>query len=118
MVPVAAIAAASEAEQGHELPRPATGVRIVVIKRTQELELQKKYLKEGVIPACGVVRDGQAFVARAPYSSSGMPEGMCKAAWDQMLENVRFVDGGSVDRLVVCCTDGYRPVFFLLERMV
>ena len=57
-------------------------------------ELQKKYLKEGVIPACGVVRDGQQFVAVPPYSD--LPAGMCRSAWDHMLESVRFVDGGSV----------------------
>ncbi len=98
------------------MPTPTTGVRITVLKRTQELELQKKYVEGGVIPVCDVVNDGQQFIARAPYTAT--PEGMCRSAWDAMSGGVKFVDGGSLDRLVLCCTDGYRPVFFLLERMV
>jgi uncharacterized repeat protein (TIGR04076 family) len=116
LAPAAAVAAASREETRREPPKPATGVRVTVLKRTQELALQERYLKEGVIPACGTVRDGQKFLAQAPYSAA--PKGMCTAAWGQMLEGVKFVDGGSVDRLVQCCTDGYRPVFFLLERIV
>ena len=45
------------------------------------------------------------------------PEGFCDWAWADIRVFIHDVTAGMMDRTVACCTDGYRPVFFLLERV-
>lgn len=68
--------------------------------------------------ACERFYEGQQFI-----SEGDMPEGFCSWAW---LDIGRYVitlaRGGNFlgsypGRTVVCCSDGYRPVIFLLERL-
>jgi len=53
-------------------------------------------------PICQVFDEGQVFEVGA---DGKMPEGFCTWAWR---------DKG---KAVACCTDGLRPVLFLLERV-
>tara|TARA_Y100000294_G_C8478982_1_gene305920 strand:- start:132 stop:392 length:261 start_codon:yes stop_codon:yes gene_type:complete len=56
-------------------------------------------------PVCGLLKEGQKFAT----DMTTVPEGFCPSA------NYRWMnDKGKV---LVCCTDGFRPVIFGLERM-
>ncbi len=96
-------------------PQPATpakGVRITVLKHAVQQDMQK-YTKSEIRP-CTAVRDGQEFTAEQPFSK---PAGMCDWAWADMRPMIPFVFFGRMEQTVVCCTDGFRPVFFRLERL-
>ncbi len=72
-------------------------------------------------PACDCMAEGQVF-----YSENFcMPSNFCGWAWGDL---ERFVHvamtggdyaragiGGDEPGIIACCTDGYRPVVFLLE---
>ena len=70
---------------------------------------------------CPVHMKGQVFIAR----SSGIPpEGFCPNAWHDIKEYVAVLQhGGSFypwlgeNEMIRCCTDGLRPVIFLLEKL-
>ncbi len=93
-------------------PQPAKGVRITVLKHALQPDMQK-YLKREIKP-CTVVQDGQEFVMESPYVK---PAGMCDWAWADIRASIPFVFTGAHEQTVVCCTDGFRPVFFRLERL-
>ncbi len=92
--------------------QPPKGIRITVLKHAEQPEYQK--YGGGDIKACTVVRDGQQFVAERPWTK---PQGMCDWAWADIRAYLPFVFAGEPDQMVACCTDGYRPVFFRLERL-
>lgn len=46
-----------------------------------------------------------------------MPEGFCGWAWADMQKLVYGMARGGQDVFVTCCTDGYRPVVFKLEKV-
>jgi uncharacterized repeat protein (TIGR04076 family) len=92
-------------------------VRITVMKR---LLLQDMVEENATGPwqACDRLRDGQEFI-----SDTNMPEGFCSWAWVDIQKYVitlarggNFI-GSKAGRTVVCCSDGYRPVIFRLERL-
>lgn len=70
-------------------------------------------------PLCPVFEEGQVL-----YSRKGkMPEGFCTWAWNNIyLQASHLMLGGDYPwikdkgKAVVCCTDGLKPVVFLLER--
>jgi uncharacterized repeat protein (TIGR04076 family) len=99
-------------------------VRIKVVRRALHEDLAKAYGGQEIRP-CEALRDGQEFV-----TSFAKPEGLCDWAWNDISRGVfALLTGGSFDRgvfrgwmkdgssLVACCTDGFRPVSFLLERI-
>jgi uncharacterized repeat protein (TIGR04076 family) len=45
-----------------------------------------------------------------------MPEGFCGWAWADIQKLVYGMARGGQKVFVTCCTDGYRPVVFKLER--
>jgi uncharacterized repeat protein (TIGR04076 family) len=68
--------------------------------------------------ACDRLVEGQKF-----FSDGDMPEGFCSWAWVDIQKYIltlarggNFI-GSKPGRTVVCCSDGYRPVVFKLERM-
>ncbi len=101
-----------------------TVVKITVLKRALNADLAKAHSASEIKP-CDVLADGQEFIA-----GSNMPEGFCGWAWTDISRMVLALQtGGSFDRgifkgwmkqdnaAVACCTDGFRPVTFKLERV-
>ncbi len=104
--------AQAAAEKTAKPVQPAKGVRITVLKHAVQSEYQK--YGGGEIKACTVVQDGQQFIAERPWNK---PQGMCDWAWADVRAYLPFLFAGERDQMVACCTDGYRPVFFRLERL-
>jgi len=92
---------------------PAKGVKITVLKTTVQKELEE--LRGGSITRCARFKEGQEFVVESPWSA---PEGFCDWAWADIRTYIHIVHAGGMEQTVACCTDGFRPVFFKLERMV
>ena len=92
---------------------PAKGVKITVLKTTAQKDLES--LRGREITPCTRFEEGQEFVVESPW---GPPEGFCDWAWADVRTYIGLVDAGGMDETVACCTDGFRPVFFKLERLV
>jgi uncharacterized repeat protein (TIGR04076 family) len=101
-----------------------TAVRITVAKRTLHAELAAAHARGPVAP-CEVFQEGQSFL-----STWAKPEGFCDWAWNDINKPViSLLTGGSFSSglfdgwmraegsMMACCTDGFRPVSFLLERV-
>ncbi len=100
-------------------------VQITVLKRTVNCDVCEEYgdvawkLQGGCQP-CSTFEEGQQFVSE----HGEKPDGFCSWAWADIqrdVTNVRF--GGARDWLkhrgtwLSSCTEGLKPVIFLLERM-
>jgi uncharacterized repeat protein (TIGR04076 family) len=107
-----------------EMEDEMTVVRITVLKRALHADLAKAHSGSQIKP-CEVFKDGQEFIA-----GFNMPEGFCDWAWTDISRmTLALLTGGSFDRgvfkgwmkrdntAVACCTDGFRPVTFKLERV-
>jgi uncharacterized repeat protein (TIGR04076 family) len=92
-------------------------VRITVLKKHFHKEFVEKYTED---PAhwteCNQFEVGQQFDTScdAPWE---MPEGFCGWAWADIQKLVYGMARGGRDVFVTCCTDGYRPVIFKLEKL-
>jgi len=100
--------------------------RITVLRRPKaDQGLIDEYLadssKEKGFDACSVYKDGQEFVIEGfPH----MPEGFCHWAWADIQRDVATVMFGGdfpwvkqPGTAITCCTDGFRPVVFKVERI-
>ena len=102
------------------------GCKITIIKRTFNQDLAEEYISSPVSP-CENYTDGQVFTV-----SEGLekPNGFCSWAWNDIYKTVvALARGGNFNRglfedwmkddksLITCCTDGIRPVIFLVERL-
>ncbi len=94
-------------------------VKITVEKRLSNEGLIEKY-GVGVEPLCGAVQDGQEFIVK----DLNIPEGFCPWAWADIQRDVTTLAlGGNFPWVkdegvaISCCTDGFRPVIFKLERL-
>src|SRR5215831_18476460 len=105
LLPAAAVASAQQ---------PAVSVRITVLKRSVQKEFEK--YSWGPIPICDRVKEGQQFMVTSDTTRA--PEGICESAWNDIRRTVYSIRDVGPERTVACCTDGFRPVFFLLERVV
>lgn len=86
--------------------------KITVVKKTIHNDLYQKYRgKEGRL--CTLLEEGQEFVVKSPYKP---PEGFCEWAWADIRQYILGVYFGREDTVIACCTDGFRPVTFKLER--
>jgi len=102
-------------------------VRITVLKCMANTELVETYMGDTVResrlanPTCGVLREGQEFLLSDP---SELPEGFCAWAWADIHREILAISGGSSlepwlkrpGLAIACCTDGFRPVVFKIER--
>ncbi|MBQ4037192.1 MAG: TIGR04076 family protein [Clostridia bacterium] len=92
-------------------------VRITVMKKLFHEELVKEYAAgpEAWTP-CTHFEVGQVFETslESPWE---MPAGFCGWAWADLQKLVYGMARGGQETFVSCCTDGYRPVVFLLERI-
>ncbi len=87
-------------------------VKISVLRRGFEKEFVEK-LKTGAKGPCTRFSDGQEFTITSQWS---MPEKFCEWAWADIRTYIPMVFGQG-NPIAVCCTDGFRPVFFKLERV-
>lgn len=97
-------------------------VKITVLRRAIYPDLAKEYLSDpGSLSPCSMFEDGQVFIADGFL---GCPEGMCAEAWQAIWPSALAISRGGTfapytkreNEWVCCCTDGLRPVTFLLER--
>ncbi len=97
-------------------------VKITVLQKDCYPELAKKYLAEPEkFEACPVFQEGQVFEAGGFLSC---PEGFCAEAWQNLWPYCLAISRGGTfapytkeqNKWVACCTDGLRPVSFLIER--
>lgn len=93
-------------------------VKITVVRRLLHEDLLKEHAEETWKP-CGRLSEGQEFVSERV----NMPEGFCSWAWADIQKYVMTLARGGdfvgvkPGRFVTCCTDGFRPVVFKLERI-
>jgi len=97
--------------------------RIIVLKRTfngklVDEYLSEKYKKAGFGP-CELFSDDQTFIVSDP---NVIPEGFCAWAWTDIQKDlIAIMSGGNFNWInkrgtaVTCCSDGFRPVVFLIE---
>ena len=93
-------------------------IKITVLRRSLNKEFLNDFA-EFVWEPCERLHEGQEFVAEGV----NMPEGFCSWAWADIQKYVMTLARGGNFRgvkpgvYITCCTDGFRPVFFKLERM-
>lgn len=110
---LASMTALAGSAVAQESKAPARGVKITVLKTTVQKELEQH--RGGSITRCDRFKEGQEFVVEVPWSP---PEGFCDWAWADIRTYIGLVHAGGMEQTVACCTDGFRPVFFKLERLV
>ena len=97
-------------------------LKITVLKKIFNQELAEKYGQDGAVVPCSAFTEGQEFI------TDGMtqPEGFCGWAWNDIHKVcLTLAKGGTFaptwmkddKSLVASCTDGFRPVVFLVERL-
>ena len=93
-------------------------VRITVLRKLHHRDLLAEYAESIWIP-CERLEQGQQFVSQGV----NMPQGFCSWAWADIQKYVMTLARGGDMRgtqngnFVTCCTDGFRPVLFRLERL-
>jgi uncharacterized repeat protein (TIGR04076 family) len=93
-------------------------VRITVLRRSQNVDFLEAYA-DSVWEPCERLTEGRSFVSKG----ANIPLGFCSWAWADIQKYVlTLARGGNFlgvkpGTFVTCCTDGFRPVFFLVERM-
>lgn len=93
-------------------------VKITVLRRT----INQDFLKSSADTTgelCERLQEGQEFVS----CGANMPDGFCSWAWCDIQKYVltlarggNFI-GAKPGMFVTCCTDGFRPVFFRIQRL-
>jgi len=97
--------------------------KITVVKKAHHQDLMDRYLaesaKERGFGICTAFTDGQEFIV-----NGSCPEGFCSWAWADIQRDVMavlFGNGfpwvGPENTAITCCTDGFRPVTFKVERI-
>ena len=86
-------------------------------KLTRQLKLSKLY-RQNVF---NDLKRTDVFIAE---TNGRCPEGFCSYAWKDIHSDLRvLVQGGDHEpwvespKMISCCTDGIRPVSFMLERI-
>jgi uncharacterized repeat protein (TIGR04076 family) len=100
--------------------------KITVLKRMTNQDLVEAYMGEeykqrNIVP-CPHFEDGQEFIAENPGTP---PEGFCNSAWMNIHKDLlAMMSGGDftpwvnqAGTAIACCTDGFRPVVFKIERL-
>ncbi len=99
-------------------------VRITVVKKTFNEDLIEAYTEgcafklDGKQNCCHALKIGQSF-----ETTGHAPEGLPDWAWCDMQKYVMtLARGGNFlgckpGIFITCCTDGFRPVFYKLERI-
>jgi len=110
---VCAAAPAEVAQAAAGSKRKKKSCKITVLKKTIHNDLYKEIRgREGKL--CTVFEEGQEFTLTSPYKP---PEGFCQWAWADIRQFILGAWFGREDASVACCTDGFRPVLFKIERI-
>lgn len=97
-------------------------VKLTVLKTALYPELSEKYLSIGRdLNTCSYFHEGQEFLVDAFMEC---PKGFCPQAWSAIYPQMLTISRGGTyapwtkkDGVEIgCCTDGLRPVTFLIER--
>ena len=93
--------------------------KITVLKTHLFRDLADTMGKSESFVPCPVFREGQIFYTGEPFGTA-MPEGFCHVAWQALELPVNVIAGGGKflgieEKTVVACSDGLRPVLFLVE---
>jgi uncharacterized repeat protein (TIGR04076 family) len=94
-------------------------VKITVLKRSVFPNVVGEYAPWEVDP-CPLFQDGQEFIVDSDVRP---PEGFCAWAYSDIQKYIMLLRMGGNPGLkqegtaIACCTDGFRPVVFKLERM-
>ena len=100
--------------------------KITVLKRGLYEDLQKEYLSNPNAGKCSTFVEGQEFIVDDKNYWRMLNGKFCTGAWDAISKYVyAAIQGGSFLRdwnkdenvMIVCCSDGTRPVTFKLERI-
>ena len=104
-----------------------TKLRITVVKRCSHADVMDQHMgpasrAEYDFP-CPFFHEGQTF----EFDAWGRaPSGFCENAWTDIQKHIHLVRGGGAypgdwvvpsGAAIACCTDGYRPVVFKIERI-
>ena len=92
-------------------------VKITVMKKLFHEELIQDYAANPEVwTPCTHFKIGDEFITdlERPWD---MPEGFCGWAWADIQRTVYGMARGGQDVFITCCTDGYRPVVFKLEKL-
>jgi uncharacterized repeat protein (TIGR04076 family) len=93
-------------------------VRITVLRISYNKDFVEEYTEGVEWQPCSILKEGEEFI-----SDGWMPEGFCNFAWADIHKYVLVLArGGNMlgvkpGTFITCCTDGFRPVFFKLERI-
>ena len=87
--------------------------KITVLKRTLNTEWNKEFRNTDG-EKCSIFQEGQEFIIESPWSA---PNGFCHWAWADIRTFIHLVHEGRFETFVSCCTDGFRPVYFKIERI-
>ena len=97
-------------------------LKITVLKKTDSKQIFGGDPPIGEpVGVCSILEEGQEFVVG---ENGDMPKGFCHWAWDDIYKKViTLMFGGNFPWMkekgtsITCCTDGFRPVIFKLERI-
>lgn len=97
-------------------------VCITVLRKQLYKDFAEEFLTDGSDVECDFYQVGQTFLYEG---GAEMPAGFCPWAWVDIYHSVNALSGGATctpwqkrDYMsVACCTDGIRPVTFLLEAV-
>ncbi|HWS29989.1 MAG TPA: TIGR04076 family protein [Clostridia bacterium] len=98
-------------------------VKITVLKKCFFEDLAEQYLTGGKeVGMCDYFEEGDSFIYEG---GAVMPGGFCPWAWIDAYRKVSSLSAGATNtpwnkydgQYTTCCTDGIRPVTFLLERL-
>ncbi len=94
-------------------------LRITVLKKMHFPDLQADYAKDRTFGICTAFEEGQVF-----ETAESKPDGFCSWAWADIQRDVTLVRSraelpciGKKNTMISCCTDGFRPVVFRIDRV-
>ena len=109
-----------------ERPKEGPGgklVRITVVAKADKRSFHPELIKgseEWLEPVCPAFEVGDAFIV----DSENCPAGFCQGAFVDIFRYISGLRAGAdyswmkePGTMITCCTDGFRPVVFKLERM-
>jgi len=94
-------------------------VKITVLKKLFSSNLVDNYTDSNDWKPCEMLKEGQEFISE----NVEMPSGFCSWAWADIQKYVMALARGAnfigvkPGLFITCCTDGFRPVIFKLERI-
>jgi len=98
--------------------------KITVVKKFLAEDLAKELIADEIqkkgFAQCSVFEQGQEFILEKPDK----PANFCSWAWADIHKDLIAIMGGAsfpwINRegaAIACCTDGFRPVVFKIERV-